>query len=74
MTEGAKIWYENYIRDRNWILNNVLDRIGINDLNVIQGLNNKALIAINANQFWNEVLIKYDTAGATDASIILNGT
>ena len=49
MTEDVKIWYENYIRGRNWILNNVLDGMDVNNLNAIWGLNNRALTAFNAN-------------------------
>lgn len=69
-----KIWYENNVKHRNWMLDNVLDGTGVASISALRAINNATLTGINANQFLNEALNVHGQAGATGASIIPVGT
>ncbi len=39
LKESAKQWYETHIRGKNWKYNNLLNNLGIADLNTIWEIN-----------------------------------
>jgi hypothetical protein len=70
LKDDAKDWYENNIRGKNWECQNILDNTGVANLNAFNALNNGNLVAINANQFRGNALIRRGVANATGADII----
>ncbi len=48
LKESAKQWYETHIRGKNWKYNNLLNNLGIADLNTIWEIN----IRNNDNQIY----------------------
>ena len=66
----AKDWYKTEIKGRNWELQNISDNIGLANIGAINSLvNNNALRAINANQFWDEALYTRNTVPADNNAI-----